>query len=277
EMHYERTYEGGSPENCKSIMVFPHQFEVEPTSTLEISGLYHYARMPNLKLFTQTGYPFTRYADLAETAVLIADNAEPQSIRAMLNAVGRMSAATGAFGNRIAVTGNPADPILKDRDVLLVGAMPALLADINEDDALKVQEETAKAFKAGQFPKPPQQSIFAPGVGVLSGFKSPLSSEHSVVALLAEGEAGAVVLADALGDAQGLAAAGGSTTVVSADGLAAFSVGDRYAVGNLPVQHQIWMRLSQHPGWLVFFALISAAIIGFAAFFLMRRWVGRRA
>ena len=50
EMHYERTYEGGSPENCKSIMVFPHQFEVEPTSTLEISGLYHYARMPNLKL-----------------------------------------------------------------------------------------------------------------------------------------------------------------------------------------------------------------------------------
>lgn len=57
EMHYERTYEGGSPENCKSIMVFPHQFEVEPTSTLEISGLYHYARMPNLKLFTQTGYP----------------------------------------------------------------------------------------------------------------------------------------------------------------------------------------------------------------------------
>ena len=27
------------------------------------------------------------------------------------------------------------------------------------------------------------------------------------------------------------------------------------------------MRLSQHPGWLVFFALISAAIIGFAAFF----------
>ena len=26
EMHYERTYEGGSPENCKSIMVFPHQF-----------------------------------------------------------------------------------------------------------------------------------------------------------------------------------------------------------------------------------------------------------
>ena len=132
-----------------------------------------------------------------------------------------MSAATGAFGNRIAVTGNPADPILKDRDVLLVGAMPALLADINEDDALKVQEETAKAFKAGQFPKPPQQSIFAPGVGVISGFKSPLSSEHSVVALLAEGEAGAVVLADALGDAQGLAAAGGSTTVVSMDGLAA--------------------------------------------------------
>ena len=97
------------------------------------------------------------------------------------------------------------------------------------------------------------------------------------MALLAEGEAGAVVLADALGDAQGLAAAGGSTTVISTDGLAAFSVGDRYAVGNLPVQHQIWMRLSQHPGWLVFFALISAAIISFAAFFLMRRWVGRRA
>ena len=277
EMHYERKFDGGSPENCKSIMVFPHQLEVEPTSTLEISGLYHYAKMPNLKLFTQTGYPFTRYADLAETAVLIDDKAEPQAIRAMLNAVGRMSAATGAFGTHLAVTGNPADPILRDRDVLLVGTMPALLIDINETDALKIQTEAAQALKSGQFPKAPQQTVYAPGVGVISGFKSPVSSEHSVVALLSEGEAGAVLLADALGDPQGLAAANGSTTVVAPDGIASFKVGEKYAVGSLPLQHQIWMRLSSHPGWLVFFALISAVIIGFAAFFLMRRWVGRRA
>ena len=30
EMHYERTYEAGRPENCKSIMVFPHQLKSNP-------------------------------------------------------------------------------------------------------------------------------------------------------------------------------------------------------------------------------------------------------
>ena len=70
---YERIAEGGSPENCKSIMILPHQMEVEPTSTIRLEGLWHQARMPNLKLFFQSGYPFTKFADLSQTAVLISD------------------------------------------------------------------------------------------------------------------------------------------------------------------------------------------------------------
>lgn len=75
EMHALSAYEARSPgELGWSIMVFPRQFEVEPASTLE--------NPPTLPLrvltqaLPQTGYPTSRYADLAETAgVLIADNA----------------------------------------------------------------------------------------------------------------------------------------------------------------------------------------------------------
>ena len=63
-----------------------------------------------------------------------------------------------------------------------------------------------------------------------------------------------MVLADALGDAQGLAAAGGSTTVVSMDGLAAFSVGDRYAVGIELMMKRIRMRKGTMP--MVFASMV---------------------
>jgi hypothetical protein len=40
-------------------------------STLDFSGFPHYARLPNLNHFATVGFPFTRFADLAQTVVVI--------------------------------------------------------------------------------------------------------------------------------------------------------------------------------------------------------------
>ena len=63
--------------------------EIEPTSTLTVKGLFHHAELPNLKLFTRAGYPFTKYADLSQTAVFIPQDASRSELTTMLNTMGR--------------------------------------------------------------------------------------------------------------------------------------------------------------------------------------------
>jgi len=40
-------------------------------TALDTSGLHYWTRMPNLELFANAGYPFTRFSDLAETVVVM--------------------------------------------------------------------------------------------------------------------------------------------------------------------------------------------------------------
>lgn len=277
---YERIAEGGSPENCKSIMILPHQMEVEPTSTIRLEGLWHQARMPNLKLFFQSGYPFTKFADLSQTAVLISDGASADEVSTMLNAVGRLSAVTGGVADKVRVVSSANDPAASERDILAIGRVVTRMSDINAENAADLQahvEEAIRARKPGDVFPAPEAKVLAEPVAAVVGLESPLKSGRSVVALLSEGPASSLELNSRLVKPGDLNNVGGTVAVVSPGNVAEFSVGDRYVVGDLPWYHRVWMRLSRHPGWLVVCALVSALVIGFAAFVFMRRWVGRRA
>ena len=277
---YERITEGGSPENCKSIMILPHQMEVEPVSTIRLEGLWHQARMPDLKLFFQSGFPFTKYADLSQTAVLISDAASADEVSTMLNAVGRFAAITGAVADKVKVVSSAADPVLAERDVLAIGRVVTRMSDINAENAVDLQahvEEAIRAKKPGDAFAAPEARVLAEPVAAVVGLESPLKSGRSVVALLSEGPASSLELNARLVKPGDLGNVGGTVAVVSPGNVAEFTVGERYVVGDLPWYHRVWMSLSRHPGWLVVCALVSALVIGFAAFVFMRRWVGRRA
>ena len=43
---YERTIQGGSQDNCRSVSLIGHQMEIEPTSTLTVKGLFHQLSCP---------------------------------------------------------------------------------------------------------------------------------------------------------------------------------------------------------------------------------------
>ena len=60
--------------------------------------------MPDLRAFAQAGFPFTRLADLSETAVVLDDRANAAAYSAYLNVLGRLGDATGYPAVGVTVT-----------------------------------------------------------------------------------------------------------------------------------------------------------------------------
>ena len=277
---YERVTEIGSPENCRSVMLLSHQMEVEPTSTLTVKGLYHHAELPNLGLWAQSGYPFTVYADLSKTAVLIRDDATEAEVNTMLNAVARMSAVTGAAAVHVAVTGDLKSPLLRERDILVVGRMPQLMTDINTTNALSLQklvlDRLAGKPKAVPYGEDEESFLTENSIAAVVSGESPLAKGRTVVALLSEGASGSWMLNDRLVNPASLGNLRGAVAVLSESGEADFAAPERYTVGNMPWYYGVWMQIINRPGVLVICALLSALTVGLGIFSFMRLWVRRR-
>ena len=274
---YERTIQGGSQDNCRSVSLIGHQMEIEPTSTLTVKGLFHHAELPNLKLFTRAGYPFTKYADLSQTAVFIPQDASRSELTTMLNTMGRMSAMTGAPAMHVHVTGDMNDPELAKRDILAFARFPAPVTDIDVENAGRIQEKLVEAFRA----KSPSvqktaEGAYDNGIAAIVSAESPLAGGRTLVALLSEGASGAARLNAELVNPAGLGSVTGSVAVVNAAGVTGFDVGEHYTVGNLPWYHKVWMTVIDRPGVLVAAALLSALFVGFGIFLFMRYWIRSR-
>jgi cellulose synthase (UDP-forming) len=77
--------------------------------------------MPKLERFAEAGYPFTRYADLSKTAVVIGSNDSPGTLAAFLDLAGFFGAQTGYPALRISVVSSSEIGSMSDKDLILVG------------------------------------------------------------------------------------------------------------------------------------------------------------
>jgi cellulose synthase (UDP-forming) len=92
-------------------------------SYLDIRGVPHWATLPNLEIFANAGYPFTRRADLADTAVVLPDTPSAAEIEMYLTLMGHFGAQTGYPVLNVSVTN--ADGMTSDRskDYLVLGTV----------------------------------------------------------------------------------------------------------------------------------------------------------
>jgi cellulose synthase (UDP-forming) len=92
-------------------------------SYLDVQGIPHWATLPNLEIFANAGYPFTRRADLSDTAVVLPDTATPEEIEMYLTLMGHFGAQTGYPVFNVSVI--HADGMTSDRtkDYLVVGTV----------------------------------------------------------------------------------------------------------------------------------------------------------
>ncbi len=184
--------------------------------------------MPDVKLFVYDGFPFTRFADLRETAVLLAPQPRPAELGLLLSALAHVSAVTGELPKR-AVFANSSSTYEKagrDRDLLVVAGgpwHPWLRSHADELPFIYTPSGLAPRrpwrpsvllnYLTGfaSFVQLPQARRFAqtvsPVIGV-AGVESPWAPDRSTVLLLATENSQIPALADAMDHAEASLAGG---------------------------------------------------------------------
>ena len=277
EVVYRRELSEGSPDNCKSVVLLPHQMEIDPSSTLTLKGLFHYAQMPNLTLFTQSAYPYSVFADLSRTVAVIPKEAAAEKVTTLLNTTARIAAETGAVATKLTVLDKVSEEAMSGKDVLFIGEMPITLPDFKKDNAEELQQSISSVLR-GEEVLQSEDTLFSPegGVGAIVSLQSPFDSDRTVVALLSEGSSGSYLLNQQLMNPSSMAAVDGSVAIVNERSVVSFQVGDTYTIGDLPWYQKIWQTMSNYPLLLVLCALICAVLVGTGIFYFMRLWVRGR-
>jgi cellulose synthase (UDP-forming) len=113
--------EDGAPANLEGAIL--------KDSYLDIAGIRHWTTLPNLELFANAGYPFTREADLADTVVVLPDQPSAEELEMFLSMMGHFGAQTGTPALRITVTNAAGMTSDGGKDYLVLGTVgdqPAL-------------------------------------------------------------------------------------------------------------------------------------------------------
>ncbi len=271
----------------------PPRMAVDPDSTFDISRAYRYAQLPNLAYFINSGFPFTRMADLSETAVVLPQQPASAEVKAYLDLMGRIGSLTGYPVVRLAVVRSDGVQAVADRNIVLIGSLPALgpAADLLKSSPYQVQgnrlavalpnglETVRRLFGDPVDDRNRAASVLSGAAGpdsaALVGLQSPLNPARSMVALLGGSPEAVNALVTTLRDPDQAVLVQGDLALLSGGRFTSYRVGKHYAEGQLPFWAYPALLLRQSPIGIVgiiVIALILAALLNVA----VRRRVANR-
>lgn len=280
---------------CRDIIIDNMRAAVDPESTLDLTGYDHFIAMPNLGVFREAGFPFTRMADLSETAVIMPNNISPQDVSAFLTVLGRFGHSTGYPAIGVQVLSAAQAGVAADKDLLVFASgnnqplltqwadrlpanaidgqqnfnfsdLPMRLRDwISPDpDANLRRTKLAMAFSGGS-------STY------LTGFESPLKNGRSVV-LIASGNA------EGLEDATNALIGGeeytkpiqGSLVVVRGKNVDPLVADESYYVGSLSTLRYLQWWMSRHVIWVLVLTGVGIVLLSGLAYLALRARANKR-
>lgn len=284
---YTNPLPGGTLDNCVTFQTVPNRVVIGDDSTLDFSNYHHFIAMPDLRSFANSGFPFSRMADLSDTLIVMPKQPNPAQLTTLLDTAGTIGAQTGFPAVNLTITNEGGDMQKKDADILVIGALPASLKDEKRIDMLvnatqswvKTPTRDVTLIDTDDRDRQPQMQTEITSSGPMAavvGFQSPYHDQRSVVALLADSPRGYELLNDALNDSGKRAAMYGSVSIIRESGVNSLRVGDVYYVGHLPWFDRIWYALSNHPILLAIFAAISVVLLAWVLWRLLRILSRRR-
>lgn len=268
--------------NCVSVILPENHIEILPTSTLDFRGFYHFAELPNTRLFTQSGYPFSRYADLSQTVVVLDEHPAAQEISTMLTSIGRIAAQTGAPATYVTVSTTQERSLLTDKDILIVSRLPVdsdpgryetlfaehIFSRLLPDEKATDQQKRHVLVDALNYTSDKQAAIV--------GFESPLTKLRSVVALLALPGEGSRALTSKLAVPGSMSDAEGALSYVTGDTSVNFYSSQPYYISDLPWYQTLWFYLLNRPGVLLLCVLMALTFAIIAITVVMKRLIAKR-
>lgn len=275
---------------CKDVLLDNVRGTIEPDSTIDITGFEHFLAMPDLAAFGNSGFPFTRLADLSETAVVLPAQPALEDYAAYLALMGLMGNATGYPGHAVTVvTQGQALDTVADKDLLVIAssAQSPLLEQWADHLPFSLKDQT-KGMRVSDYASrllrwwdPDQRDRARPGQtaltftsasvdAVIAGFESPLKNGRSVVLLASNQAAGLKQAVQALLTPDLLQHIQGSTAVVHGKQVDSLVAEQTYYVGHLgPVTWARWW-LSRSPMALIFLGVAAALLIAFMLYVVLR-------
>jgi hypothetical protein len=280
---------------CKDVFLNNERGVIDEKSTIDFSSFPHYTAMPNLGFFVNDGYPYSRMADLSETAVVMPDNASTSAVETYLAVMGRMGRATGYPAIRHTLITAASVDANADKDLILIGTagtqplltrwadkmhpllekgshtlkLPGVFErlkfrweDVDLEDAMR---------RAGDL-----ISKGDGGLGALVGFESPLKNGRSVVAFTGDNDEQIDALAISMADPKIAPHFKGDLVLQSGKRIEGFQMGPTYYVGHLPWLTALRWYLSRQPLLLVIFIGLAALMVAAIAFRYLRRRVAKR-
>ncbi|WP_454807649.1 cellulose biosynthesis cyclic di-GMP-binding regulatory protein BcsB [Paraburkholderia fungorum] len=268
---------------------------IDPNSTIDLSSFPHYMALPDLAAFANSGFPFTRMADLSETAVVLPNDADSSDYSLYLLTMGRMGASTGYPVSGVTV--GTADDVNKyaNKDLLIFGApgkQPLLQRwaksmPFSSDGDSRTFSLSDVVFKLEDWwhgergvERSPARAdltlVSSNGDALLTGFESPLQKNRSAVALVSAAGQSDADLSAALLDADVLPEIQGAMAVIHGRTVTITSNGEAYYVGRLSPQEYLRWALSSHPLLLVLSGVLAALIIAGLFYRTLRSIAARR-
>jgi cellulose synthase (UDP-forming) len=268
---------------------------VDPDSTIDLSSAYHLTALPNLAFFANSGFPFTRMADLSDTAAVLPEQPSSVELTAFLGLMGDFGGVTFQPVNRLTVVRTGDVSSLPDKDLLVVstlghlGAASALLDRSPyrvEGNNLRVSlpdplDDIWHLF-GDQGTGSRQQAMTALSTplgeraAVLVGAQAPGTNHRSVVALLAGSPQGLDAMVDALRDTKLVPNIQGDLALLSGGTMASYRAGTTYDVGFLPFW--LWPEwwLQNQPSAIIAAMVVAAAGLGICLFRMLHWRAGKR-
>ncbi len=279
---------------CKEVFIDNTREAIDPDSTIDISGFAHYAALPDLALFANAGFPFSRYADLAETAIVLPDTRDAAAIEELFFLLGRMGRQTGAVAlayrlldthealtardvDLLVLSGGAANELLQQWDAKLPLAISSQGRDFQQlDAAARAPAAVAPGGGTDRATQPRVRARADGSLAALIGFESPLTSGRSVVALVGTDAAADRMMLGVLEDSAKVAQIRGKLAVIRNDTVQSFAADRVYYVGSLSLWQWLWFYFSRHALPLILIALVLAIAVALLLYGGLQRLVERR-
>jgi hypothetical protein len=281
--------------SCKDVFLNNERGVIDEESTIDFSSFAHYAALPNLGFFVNDGFPFSRMADLSETAVVMPDNASVSELETYLVLMGRMGRATGYPAIRHAIITAAGVDANSDKDMILIGTAEnqPLLARWADKMHTLLEKGTHTLKLPGPFERLMSRwdnldlddamhragDLIAKGdggLGALVAFESPLKSGRSVVAFTGDNDQQIAALAVSMADPKILPHFYGDLVLQSGARIEGFQTGPTYYVGNLPWVTALRWYFGRQPLLMIAFIGLAALLVAAVSFRYLRKRVNQR-
>jgi cellulose synthase (UDP-forming) len=266
---------------CQDTAPMNLQGAILKDSYLDIRDIPHWAVLPNLELFSNAGYPFTRLKDLSETGVIMPDAPGTDEIEMFLTMMGHFGAQTGYPVTEVTVSNAEGMKTDEAKDYLVMGTVedqPALTS-LNKSLPVQIQSNGLRVEDTRGFFNPLQHAWWkvrssdhvqtgqletAGGLpdALIEGMEWPRGSNRSVVVIALRDHTVVPTFLNTFLRVATTSDIAQSVSVLHGTQFVSYRLGnDVYRVGYLSIWFRMKMLFSEFPALVVVMVLVTCLLL----------------